>query len=69
MPRSTAELITERLSNPRPKRYRGVGLTQKIQFWATPEEHAALKQYAEENGVGEGEALRYAIKLLTEDGE
>lgn len=58
MPRkSSAEEIVDRL----------IRFDKQVNFRTTSKQHAALKQYAEENGVGEGEALRYAIKLLTEE--
>lgn len=63
----SARLITERLTKPSPTRPYGAGLTKRTQFWMTDGEHERLTAYAEENGVGVGEALRYAIKLLTEE--
>ncbi|MDG4816077.1 hypothetical protein O7628_11245 [Micromonospora sp. WMMD956] len=65
MSRTSAEIITERLSNrQREKRPYGAGLTRKSTIWFTEEQYDWLGEYAEENGVGIPEVVRHAVTLL-----
>jgi hypothetical protein len=57
--------IADRLSrNDRQER-----LTRQVKFWTSPSEHSRLTTYAEENGMGEGAAIRRAISLMLDEVE